>query len=128
MSRICHEHCPTGERSGWIWLAVMVGAAGGALWLLGEILTGLGKTVMAVTAGTALVVVGVILAIAVRTAVRNSTGVTGTVTESHPVAGHVTKTDIEPGSGSTSKGETPAERPASPNRPRLRLIRGGRAA
>jgi hypothetical protein len=119
MSRICHEHCPTGEGGGWFWLAVMVGAAGGAVWLLGEVLIGLGKTVMAVIAGGAVAAVGVILVVAVAGAVRNrpsdeSTATTATPATSQTPAG-------------TPEGETPTGQPDQA-RLRLRLIRGGRAA
>ncbi|MEQ4209893.1 hypothetical protein [Actinopolymorpha sp. B9G3] len=135
MSRICHEHCPAGEAAGWFWLAALVGAVGGAVWLLGELLTGLGKTAMTVIAGTGLVVVGVILVVAVRTAVRNSTCGTATAaaagaTKSHRGAEHITctNTDSEPGASAGSTDEGPAVQGASAGRPRLRLIRGGRAA
>jgi hypothetical protein len=130
MSRICHEHCPTSEVSGGFWLVVLVGAAGGVVWLLGHLLTGLGKTTMTVIAGTALVTVGLVLVLAVRTAVRNSTGIASTaepVTESHPVGEGVSH-DTEPGSGAAWPGDKPAVQGVSAGRPRFRLIRGGRAA
>ena len=70
MSRICHEHCPTSEGAGWFWLVVLVAAAAGVLWLLGELLSGLGKPVMIVILVVALTVTaGVIVAgIAARSA------------------------------------------------------------
>jgi O-antigen ligase len=132
MSKICHEHCPTGEVGGWFWFAVLVTAAAGVVWLVGELLSGLSKTAMVVMGGTAFAVVGLVLVIAVRAAVRSAavdttvaaTAACGTETRSRTVTQQATKPAVR--DGSAGAGATDATKPSS--RPRLRLVRGGRAA
>ncbi|MGH8878726.1 MAG: hypothetical protein ACRD0P_15530 [Stackebrandtia sp.] len=97
----------------------MVGAAGGAVWLLGEVLTGLGKTVMAVIAGGAVATVGVILVVAMAGAVQNRPSDASTATTATPA---VSQTPAATPLGGTTTGQPDRARP------RLRLIRGGRAA
>jgi hypothetical protein len=130
MSKICHEHCPTGEGGSWFWLVVLVAAAAAAVWLVGELLSGLSKTHMAVIGGTAFAAVGLVLVVAVGAAVRNhavDTTVPAPVlaeTQSRAVPEQTTppRTPDE-SAASDARGTVP-----SAGRPRLRLVRGGRAA
>lgn len=123
MKQICHEHCQAGEGGGWFWLALLVGVAGGVLWLVGELLTALGLVVLAVVGVVVAASVGVLLVLAIRGSLRNRPAEAVNVTES----GWPPQTVTEPVPEALPVVE-PRPEHAGSTRPQLRLIRGGRWA
>jgi hypothetical protein len=121
MTRICHAHCP--PPSGGVWVVLAAVAAGVAVVAgIGHLLTAMGKTAMTTIAATVAVLVITFIAFAVRGAVRNLRGEPALVTAPEPA----------PKSGNPARvAQAPVvAAPTDPmaGRPRLRLIRGGRAA
>jgi hypothetical protein len=121
MKRICHAHCP--PPTGGVWVVLTAGVAGVAVVAgIGYVLTAMGKTAMTTIAATVAVLVVTFIAFAVRGAVRSLRGDPALVTDLEPAAKYGKPVRV---------GQSPiVAAPAAPmpGRPRLRLIRGGRAA
>ncbi|MEQ7011201.1 hypothetical protein ABN028_34020 [Actinopolymorpha sp. B17G11] len=121
MKRICHAHCPSPGGNVWMMLAgVVAGIA--VVTGIAHVLIAIGKTAMTVIAATVAVLVITFIVFAVRGAVRNLRGEPAPVTDPQSAAKPMKPTPIE------QPPVVPAPTSPMSGRPRLRLIRGGRAA